>query len=415
VATLKPSLEVVDPASAGFDRVRLARIDEHFRTYVDDGRLPGWQILVSRGGAVVHFSSHGRRDQEARRPVEPDTIFRVYSMTKPITSVAAMMLFEEGAFELTTPVSRFIPAFAGAQVFVRGSALKPTTVPATEPVRIWHLLSHTAGLTYGFHHAHAVDEAYRSAGYEWNWPEGADLATACDTWARLPLAFQPGTEWNYSVATDVLGRVVEVASGQSLDRFFAERIFKPLGMEDTHFWVPEADRQRLAALYAVAPGMPAMVRYDVMGDAALKRPSLLSGGGGLVSTTADYHRFTQMLLRRGEFDGTRLLAPATINLMVQNHLPGGRDLETAGRPILSETSYAGVGFGLGFSVLLDPIAAKTLGNQGMYAWGGAASTAFWVDPVDQVVAIFMTQLLPSSTYPTIRSELRQLVYQALIT
>jgi len=411
--TLRPALTVVDSASVGFDEKRLARIDEHLRLYVDDGRLPGWQVLVSRGGKVVHLSSHGQRDKEAGLPVEPDTIFRIYSMTKPITSVAAMMLFEEGAFELMTPVSRFIPSFAEARVYLRGNAAKPLTAPVAEPVRIWHLLTHTAGLTYGFHHAHAVDEAYRAAGYEWSWPDGADLATACDTWARLPLAFEPGAEWNYSVATDVLGRVVEVASGQPLDAFFAERILGPLGMVDTHFWVPEADRDRLAALYAMGPGIPAPIRYDLMGDVALNPPSLLSGGGGLVSTTADYHRFTQLLLGRGELDGTRLLAPRTFDLMTQNHLPGGLDLESIGRPLFAETTYNGVGFGLGFSVLLDPVAAKTLGNRGEFGWGGAASTAFWVDPVDEVVAIFMTQLLPSSTYP-IRSELRQLVYQALI-
>ena len=411
--TLKAALTLVDPASVGFDAARLSRIDDHLRAYVDDGRLPGLQVMVSRAGKVVHHTSFGKRDKEAGLPVEADTIFRIYSMTKPITSVAAMMLFEQGAFELTTPVSRFIPSFADARVYLRGNSTKPLTAPVAEPVRIWHLLTHTAGLTYGFLHAHAIDEAYRAAGYEWGWPEGTDLATACDTWARIPLAFEPGTEWNYSVATDVLGRVIEVASGQSLDSFFADRIFKPLGMEDTHFSVPEADRDRLAALYAVAAGIPGPIRYDLMGDEALKPPSLFSGGGGLVSTTADYHRFTQLLLGRGELDGTRLLAPKTIALMAQNHLPGGHDLETVGRPLYAETNFTGIGFGLGFSVVLDPVAAKTLSNRGELAWGGAASTAFWVDPVDEVVVILMTQLLPSSTY-TIRTELRQLVYQALI-
>jgi CubicO group peptidase (beta-lactamase class C family) len=413
VDTLKPAPSVVDPASLGFDPARLARLDDHFRAYVDDGRLPGWQLLISRAGKVVHLTSYGMRDKEAGLPVEPDTIFRIYSMTKPITSVAAMMLFEEGAFELTTPVSRFIPSFADARVHLKGGSVNPLTAPVGQPVLIWHLLTHTAGLSYGFLHAHAVDEAYRANGYDWAWPKDTDLATACDTWARLPLAFEPGTEWNYSVATDVLGRVVELVSGQTLDSFLAERIFKRLGMEDTHFSVPEVDRPRLAALYAVAPGIPGPIRYDQMGDAALEPPSLFSGGGGLVSTSADYHRFTRMLLGRGELDGVRLLAPRTIELITQNHLPGGQDLETVGRPLYAETNYTGIGFGLGFSVLLDPVAAKTLGNRGEFAWGGAASTAFWVDPVDEVVTIFMTQLLPSSTY-RIRTELRQLVYQALI-
>ena len=413
--TMKPNqvLDRVDPASVGFDAGRLGRIDAHFRRYVDDGRLPGWQVLVARRGKIAHLSSYGQRDKEAGLPIEPDTIFRIYSMTKPITSVAAMMLHEEGAFELSTPVKKFIPSFAEARCYLRGNAANPLTAPLAEPLRVWHLLSHTSGLTYGFHHAHAVDEAYRAAGYEWAWPEGVDLASACDTWARLPLLFEPGTEWNYGVSTDVLGRVVEVASGMSLDRFFEERIFKPLGMVDTHFSVPEADRGRMAALYAMAPGLPGPVRYDLLGDMALAPPSLLSGGGGLVSTTADYHRFTRMLLGRGELEGVRLLAPRTVAYMTANHLPGGHDLEEVGRPLFAETPFNGVGFGLGFSVVVNTAATKTPGNLGEFAWGGAASTAFWVDPVDQVTCIFMTQLLPSSTHP-IRSELRQLVYQALL-
>ena len=277
----------VDPRETGFDPARLARIDRHFQRYVDDGRLPGWQVLLSRHGKVAHFARHGLRDKESGRPVEPDTIFRIYSMTKPITSVAAMMLWEEGAFELSTPVHHFIPSFKEARVYLRGNSSSPRTAPVAEPVRIWHLLTHTSGLTYGFHHAHAIDEAYRTAGYEWSWPDGTDLATACDTWAGLPLLFEPGTEWNYGVSTDVLGRVVEVAAGQPLDRFFSERIFEPLGMVDTAFSVPESDQARLAALYAMAPSLPGPVRYDVMGAAALKPPSLFSGGGGLVSTSAD--------------------------------------------------------------------------------------------------------------------------------
>ena len=414
--TLKPaasSLVTSDPREVGFDAGRLGRINAHFKRYVDDGRLPGWQILISRHGKIVHLSEYGLRDREASLPVERDTIFRIYSMTKPISSVAAMMLYEEGAFELTTPVSTFIPSFGESRVYVRGNAAKPLTVPQTEPMRIWHLLTHTAGLSYGFHHAHAVDEAYRAAGYEWGVPPDTDLEAACDTWARLPLVFQPGSEWNYSHATDVLGRVIEVASGKPLDRFLEERIFRPLGMFDTRFSVPEGDLDRLAALYAVAPGAPLPVRYDVMGKEATKAPKYLGGGAGLVLTMADYHRFTEMLRRGGKLEGSRILGPRTLAYMRQNHLPGGADLEQVGRPLFAETSFAGVGFGLGFSVVVDPRATKAVGNQGEYGWGGAASTAFWIDPVDDVVVIFMTQLLPSSTYP-IRSELRGLVYQALV-
>jgi CubicO group peptidase (beta-lactamase class C family) len=408
----RPEVEV-EPAEAGFDEQRLARLDRHFDSYVESGRLPGWLVLVSRRGKVVHLRVRGNRDREESRPVEPDTIFRVYSMTKPVTSVAAMMLYEEGSFELTTPVSRFIPSFREARVYQRGPALRPLTSPAAEPIRMWHLLTHTAGLTYGFHHAHAVDEAYRAAGYEWSTPPGVDLAAACETWAGLPLLFEPGTEWNYSHATDVLGRVVEVISGQPLDRFFAERIFEPLGMADTGFSVPEAKVERLAALYAAVPDPRQPVRHDAVGDLFLQPPDLLSGGGGLVSTAGDFHRFAQMLRCDGELEGSRLLAPRTLRRMRQNHLPGGGDLEAVGRPLFAETTFAGVGFGLGFSILLDPVAFGTLGNRGEFGWGGAASTVFWVDPVDELVVIFMTQLVPSSTYP-IRSELRQLVYQALL-
>jgi len=403
----------VDADEVGFDPQRLQRIDAHFRTYVDDGRLPGWLVLVSRAGKIAHLSTYGQRDVESALPVEEDTLFRIYSMTKPITSVAAMMLYEEGAFQLTDPVSRFIPSFADVRVYTGGSSGKPVTVPAVEPVRIWHLLTHTSGLTYGFHYVHPVDAIYRAAGYEFGAPPGMDLAAACDGWAALPLQFQPGSEWNYSVSTDVLGRVIEVASGMSLDRFFAERICSPLGMTDTAFHVPEAEQDRLGALYAVPAGQREKVRHDAMGRTATRPPRLLAGGGGLISTAADYHRFTQMLLGCGELDGTRLLGTHTVAYMTRNQLPGGVDIETYGRPINAETGSKGIGFGLGFGVVDDPAEVKGLCSRGEYHWGGLASTAFWVDPAEELTVIFLTQLMPSSTYP-IRPELRQLVYQALV-
>ena len=402
----------IDPAEAGFDADRLQRIDRHFAQYVEDGRLPGWLIVVTRAGRVVHVSTCGQRDVEAGLPVELDSLWRIYSMTKPVTSVAAMMLYEEGAFELKDPVSRFIPSFADVRVFREGSSLKAVTEPATEPVRIWHLLTHMSGLTYGFHYSHPVDAMYRAAGFEWGSPPGMDLAACCDAWAAMPLLFQPGTEWNYSVSTDVLGRVVEVASGQSLDAFFEERICRPLGMDNTGFWVDAPDAERLGALYTPDPTTGRAMRLDLLGDLAFARPSAPSGGGGLVSTAADYHRFTQMLLNEGELDGVRLLGSRTVRYMAENHLPGGADLEAIGRPLFSETTFDGTGFGFGFSVLADPVKNKVLASPGEFAWGGAASTAFWVDPVEQITALFFTQLLPSSTYP-IRPQLKQLVYQAL--
>ncbi|QRO02168.1 beta-lactamase family protein [Archangium violaceum] len=403
----------VDPGEVGLDTQRLRRIDTHFRRYVDDGRLAGWQVMVSRRGKVAHLTSYGLADREAGRAVGTDTVWRIYSMTKPITSVAAMMLWEEGAFELSDPVSRWLPEFAAPRVYVGGPASKPVTVPATEPVRVWHLLTHTAGLTYGFHRVHVTDELYRLRGFEFDAPEGFDLAAAVRAWAELPLTFQPGAEWNYSVATDVLGRLVEVVSGQSLDAFFAERIFGPLGMRDTGFWCPEDQQGRLAALYAMAPGQPLPVRAEATGKRVTKPPSWLSGGGGLVSTTRDYTRFTWMLQNGGELDGARLLSPRTVRYMTRNHLPRGEDLATFGRPLFAETRFDGVGFGLGFGVVIDPVAYRSPTSVGEYHWGGMASTAFWVDPAEQLSVVFMTQLLPSSAYP-LRSQLRQLVYQALV-
>jgi CubicO group peptidase (beta-lactamase class C family) len=402
-----------DPGDLGFDPQRLERADRFLRQYVDDGRLPGWSLLVSRRGQVAHLSCYGQRDREAGLPVETDTLFRIYSMTKPVTSVAAMMLYERGAFDLNDPVSRFIPSFEQMRVYAGGPAAKPATVPAVEPIRIRHLLTHTSGLTYGFHRVHVADELYRKAGYEFSGAQGVDLAQACDVWAGLPLVFEPGTEWLYSVATDVLGRVVEVASGMKLDDFFATEIFGPLGMTSTGFTVSPHDTARLAALYAPMPGTGQAVRYDLLGAAVVEGGYFLSGGGGLVSTIGDYHRFTQCLLRGGELDGHRLLSNRTLAYMTRNHLPGGADLAAFGRPLFAETRYDGMGFGLGFAVLTDPVGYGVLSSAGEYGWGGLASTTFLVDPAEDLTIVFMTQLVPSSTYP-IRTQLRQLVYSSLV-
>ena len=267
-----PSLAVdSDPAELGLSAERLGRIERFFQGYVDNGRLPGFLVVVTRRGRIVHVASAGTRDIEAGKPVETDTLWRIYSMTKPVTSVAAMMLYEQGALELTDPVSRYIPSFAGVRVFDGGTALRPLTVPALHPMRVWHLLTHTSGLTYGFHNAHPVDAIYRRAGFEWALPEGLDLEGCCDAWAGLPLLFQPGAEWNYSVASDVLGRVVEVASGQSLDAFFQEHILGPLGMVDTAFSVREGDGDRLAALYTPDPRTGRAKREEALGSRVLCR------------------------------------------------------------------------------------------------------------------------------------------------
>src|SRR5689334_23692946 len=402
----------LEPEKAGFAPDRLDRVDRLFARYVDDGLLAGWQLAVSRDGKLVHHTTYGLRDREAGLPVEPDTIWRIYSMTKPITSVAAMMLYEEGALSLFDPVAKFIPSFEDLRVYRHGMAAAPVTVRAAQPMLVWHLLTHTSGLTYGFQQANAVDEAYRAAGFFLDPPPEHDLASACDVWAGLPLLFEPGTEWNYSVSTDVVGRIVEVVSGQSLADFFAQRIFAPLGMTDTGFSVAEADRPRLTALYAHDPATATAVPYPGVDVVSAQRPKLLAGGHGLASTAADYHRFTQMLLRRGELDGVRLLAPRTVDLMTANHLPGNATLTEFGRPLLDLVCNEGYGFGLGLSPLVDPIAAKTLSVAGEYRWEGAAGTAFWVDPAADMTVLFFTQVLFGSDDAWLG--MRPLVYQALV-
>lgn len=394
-----------------FDTARLSRIDTHFQQYVDEGRLAGWQVLVGQHHEVVHSSTYGLADIEAGRPVTDDTLWRIYSMTKPIASVAAMALWERGLFELTDEVSRFIPAFAELQVYTGGSNTKSYAEPASEPIRMWHLLTHTSGLTYGFMQMHPVDAMYRAAGFDFGNPPGLDLAGVCDRLAGLPLRFQPGTAWGYGLSTDVLGRVLEVICGKPLDAVLEELVLGPLGMTDTRWWVEGPDLDRLAALYATVEGN--LFRYDTLGAAALSKPAVLSGGGGLVSTAADYWRFCRMLHAGGELDGNRVLGPRTLALMGRNHLPGGKDLAQLNSGGFAETVFDGVGFGLGFAHVLDPTPGKSAASAGELYWGGLASTAFWIDRSTGVTGAFYTQLMPSSTYP-IRSQLRQLVYSALL-
>ena len=402
-----------DPTEVGVDAARMARADRHLARYVDDGRLAGWQLLVTRRGRVVHSSVHGSRDLEAGTPVEPDTLWRIYSMTKPITSVVAMQLYEEGAFRLQDEVSRYIPSFEQMRVLAGGNVDVPKTVPAVEPVRIWHLLTHTAGLSYAFTRSSLLDDLYSARGADPLVSPETGLEEMVDRWASLPLLFEPGTAWNYSVATDVLGRLVEVLTGQTLAEAFTERVLGPLGMSDTRWWVEPSDVGRLAALYTPDPTTGRAARYDLLGERALHEPAMLSGGGGLISTAADYARFTAALLGGGESDGVRLLGPRTLAYMGRNHLPGGGTLAALGRGQFAEVAYEGVGFGLGFSVSVDPVATKATATAGELAWGGLASTAFWVDRDEDLAVHFFTQLVPSSTYP-IRTELRQLVYAALV-
>jgi CubicO group peptidase (beta-lactamase class C family) len=404
----------IDPSEAGFDPSRLERITGHFAKYVDDGRLPGWHIAVSRGGKLAYNTTYGHADVENNKPIADDTIYRIYSMTKPICAVAALILWEEGLFEMRDQVKWYIPSFGDQKVFRSGTVTAPRFDPVYEPMEMWHLFSHTAGLTYGFVYSNPVDQMYRNAGFEWGTPRDASLADICDMLAGLPLMFQPGTEWAYSMSIDVLGRVVEILSGMTLGEFMQKRIFGPLGMTDTAFHCAADKTDRLAALYIPNPADDRRrVRNDMMGAGATIEPKAHLGGGGLVSTMSDYMKFAEMLRSGGELNGVRILSPRTVKYMASNHLPDNADLTAFGRPLFSETAFDGVGFGLSVSVTIDPVKSKVPGSVGDYGWGGAASTNFTVDPKEDLVYTIMTQLLPSSAWP-LRPQLKQLVHQALV-
>ena len=396
----------------GFSKERLARIDRFLdEKYVAAGRLPCAQFLLARNGEVVHQTILGQQDPERGVTLAEDTVYRIYSMTKPVTSVALMSLVEEGLIALDDPVSRHIPEWKDLGVFSAGTGPYLTT-PPSRPMQVVDLLRHTSGLTYGFQNRTNIDAAYRKLKLEAMHGEH-DLEAMIQMLAKLPLEFSPGEAWNYSVATDVCGYLVQKLCGKPLDQALQERIFDPLKMVDTGFHVRDDQRARFAACYDAAPGGKLKLQDDAQKSPYLAPPKLLSGGGGLVGTAADYMRFATMLVNGGELDGARILAPKTIELMAANHLPGGKDLTELSRSLFSESTNAGVGFGLGFATVFDPPQTLIPCSYGEFYWGGAASTAFWVDPVEQVTAVFMTQLLPSSTYP-IRRELRTLAYSALM-
>ncbi|MFN3519938.1 MAG: serine hydrolase domain-containing protein, partial [Sphingomonas sp.] len=334
------------------------------------------------------------------------------SMTKPITSVAFMMLVEECKVALDTPVHHVLPEFKKLGVYAGGGAGVPfMTRPTEEPMRMVDLLRHTSGLTYGFQNRSNIDAAHRELKLE-NWHGNYDLDGFVAELGKLPLEFSPGTSWNYSVSTDVLGAVVQRVSGMSLPQFFEQRIFKPLGMNDTGFTVPSEKLDRLVDCYTLVPGK-GRVMFDRAEESMWSTPfTLVSGGGGLVSTALDYQRFCQMCLNGGTLDGVRILGRKTIDLMTQNHLPNGADLSSMSRSLFSETQNAGTGFGLGFAVTIDTARSMMPGSVGEYYWGGMFSTAFFIDPVERLTMVFMTQLSPSMIYP-IRRELKTMIYSAL--
>jgi len=393
-------------------KAALDRLDHHLKSrYIDAGRFPGTQLLVYRRGKFVHGTVQGFADLERKAPVRDDTIFRIYSMTKPITSVAFMMLFEEGRVALDEPVHKYIPEWKNLGVFVAGTAPAFLTRPPSRPMLIVDLLRHTSGLTYAFQQRSNVDAAYREKKIG-EIVKAGRLETMIADLAKMPLEFSPGEAWNYSVSTDVIGYLIGKISGQPFEQFLQERIFDPLGMKDTGFFVPADKAHRLAACYSAEPRDSLTLQDDPATSSFLSPPQLVSGGGGLCSTAADYLTFCRALINGGELGGVRLVGPKTLRLMTSNHLPGGRDLPELSRSAFSEAAYNGIGFGLGFAVTMDP--AKTLipGSAGEFAWGGAATTSFWIDPAEELITIFMTQVLPSSAYP-VRRELRTMVYAAI--
>jgi len=406
------NIEVVSPESVGLSSERLARIEAHLdRRYIAPQKIAGALTLVARKGEVAYLGTQGQMDIERSKPMAEDTIFRIYSMTKPITSVGLMMLYEHGHFQLDDPVYKFIPEWRDLRVYQTGNHPNWTTTPCQRPMTIRDLFTHMSGLTYDFMHRTNLDRAYRRLNVGRD--RQKDLRAMVETLAGLPLEFSPGTAWNYSVSTDVLGYLIELISGTPLDEYFRREIFEPLGMIDTGFVVPEDKIDRFAANYTRGRDKKPYLEDDPETSVYARPTSYFSGGGGLVSTAADYLQFCRMLLNRGELNGHRLLGRKTLELMTSNHLPEGQDLTDLAVGAFSETTYEGVGFGLGFSVQLDLAKSQIVGSPGEFAWGGAASTAFWVDPAEDLITIFMTQLMPSGTF-NFRGQLKSIIYPAII-
>jgi CubicO group peptidase (beta-lactamase class C family) len=411
----------VNPVSAGFDERRLERITEHIQTrYIDPGRIAGCQVAVARRGHVGYFRSFGVRDRERSAPVAEDTIWRIYSMTKPITGVALMSLYERAMFQLSDPVARFIPEWRDLKVRERTEDGQERLVDPQSPMTIRDLLMHMSGLGFAggrtLQQLFSADNAKPGEALTPGSRRGpnATLQSMVERYAGYPLEFHPGTRWFYSVSTDICGRLVEIISGQRFDDYLRKTIFEPLGMDDTGFMVPDAKVDRFAACYRRDASKNLVLVDDPQRSGYREQPSFLSGGGGLVSTTDDYLRFCQMLLNGGELDGVRILGRKTVQLMASNHLPGKGDLQSVALPGgYGEVGFAGMGFGLTVAVAKAPTATQVIGSPGEYMWGGAASTIFWVDPVEDLTVVFMTQLLPSGTF-NFRGQLKTLVYPAIV-
>ena len=404
--------ELADAGTLGFDDERLARIAPFLaKTYIDSGRLPNAQLVIARDGQPVHYTKLGSMGDD-KRELRDDALFRIASMTKPVTSIAFMQLVEQCEVALEEPVAHIFPEFADLKVYAGGGGAIPFAPgkPASA-MRFVDLLTHMSGLTYGLQNRNNIDAAYRENNFDFA-RDHLDSDAFIEKLSKLPLEFAPGTGWNYSVSTDVLGVAVERISGMRLGDYFEKHIFAPLGMTDTHFGVAEGQSERLVDAYAYQPGhAPKMLNAGA--TSKLNEPGAFdSGGGGLIGTIADYHRFSTMLLNGGELDGARIVSPKTIRLMRTNHLPNNADLTEMSSSLFSEANNAGTGFGLGFAMVIDPSKTLMPSSEGEFYWGGAYSTAFFVDPVERITMVFMTQVYPSSTYP-IRRQLKTLIYSAL--
>ena len=404
--------EIVGTAKTKFRSDLDARINDYLqRKFIAKGLFAGGVTLVARDGEVATVASAGESVLGSGTPMTDDKIFRIYSMTKPITSIALMMLFEEGRVLLEDPIGKFLPEFGHMKVRTSGNFPNYVTRYANQSITVKHLLSHTSGLTYDFLVNSNIDYGYRKLGLSGFRPD-CSLEEFSKKVASLPLEFEPGTKWNYSVATDICGRLIEVISGQSLREFFIERIFKPLQMHDTDFYVPAEKLDRLTACYENLGTLPASLQDNPEASTYATMPKAFMGGSGLVSTVWDYYRFAQMVANGGELDGTRIIGPRTVDLMASNHLPGNVDLNEFGVPgIFSESPFLGVGFGLGFSTVLTPAANNMNGLEDEFSWGGAASTSFWISPHDGIVVVFMTQLMPSAS-TSVRRGLHAVIHGA---
>jgi CubicO group peptidase (beta-lactamase class C family) len=392
------NLPTAKPEEVGLSPERLTRIKPVMQGYIDQDKLPGLITLVARRGKVVHFEKYGNMDKN--KPMQYDTIFRIASMTKPVTGVAVMMLYEEGHFLLDDPVSKFIPGFKDVKVFSGVEKGEMKCVEPGSPITIRDLLTHTAGLTYGAFGDTPVDLLYRKAGLY-----RGTLKDMVQKLTKIPLLYQPGSRWHYSVATDVLGYLVEVISGQPFDRFLEQRLFKPLGMKDTGFYVPGENISRFAALYGLRKDGSIKIIDSPAASRYARPPEFVSGGGGLVSTVSDYFRFAHMLLNKGEYEGKRFLGRKTVEFMTRNHLP---EEFLPIHPVLP-----GKGFGLGFAVLVDVPGSKTIGSAGEFEWRGINNTFFWVDPEEELIMILMTQFSPYLYYP-VNKQFKVLTYQAIV-